>query len=101
MENLFYILSNSFLLFYWLYTIYCLMKYSKSISRQEFLGMLFTSFVIIYSILEYILIKERVNYVRHLQIVATNFLFGFTFNMVIRTRRSIEKIINNFNNKKT
>ena len=77
------------------------MKYSKSISRQEFLGMLFTSFVIIYSILEYILIKERVNYARHLQIVATNFLFGFTFNMVIRTRRSIEKIINNFNNKKT
>ena len=64
MENLFYILSNSFILFYWLYTIYCLMKYSKGISRPEFLGML------------------------------------FTFNMVIRTRRSIEKIINNFNNKK-
>ena len=77
------------------------MKYSKSNSRPEFLGMLFTSFVIIYSILEYTLIKERVNYVKHLQIVATNFLFGFTFNMVIRTRRSIEKIINNFNNKKT
>ena len=77
------------------------MKYSKSISRPEFLGMLFTSFVIIYSILEYTLIKERVNYVKHLQIVSTNFLFGFTFNMVIRTRRSIEKIINNFNNKKT
>ena len=77
------------------------MKYSKGISRPEFLGMLFTSFVIIYSILEYTLIKERVNYVKHLQIVATNFLFGFTFNMVIRTRRSIEKIINNFNNKKT
>ena len=77
------------------------MKYSKSISRPEFLGMLFTSFVIIYSVLEYTLIKERVNYVKHLQIVATNFLFGFTFNMVIRTRRSIEKIINNFNNKKT
>ena len=77
------------------------MKYSKSISRPEFLGMLFTSFVIIYSILEYTLKKERVNYVKHLQIVATNFLFGFTFNMVIRTRRSIEKIINNFNNKKT
>ena len=77
------------------------MKYSKSISRPEFLGMLFTSFVIIYSILEYTLIKERVNYVKHLQIVATNFLFGFAFNMVIRTRRSIEKIINNFNNKKT
>ena len=54
------------------------MKYSKSISRPEFLGMLFTSFVIIYSILEYILIKERVNYVKHLQIVTTNFLFGFT-----------------------
>ena len=101
MENLFYILSNSFLLFYWLYTICCLMRYSKSISRPEFLGMLFTSFVIIYSILEYTLIKERVTYVKHLQIVATNFLFGFTFNMVIRTRRSIEKIINNFNNKKT
>ena len=100
MENLFYILSNSFLLFYWLYTICCLMRYNKSISRPEFLGMLFTSFVIIYSILEYTLIKERVNYVKHLQIVATNFLFGFTFNMVIRTRRSIEKIINNFNNKK-
>ena len=77
------------------------MKYSKSISRPEFLGMLFTSFVIIYSILEYTLMKERVNYVKHLQIVATNFLFGFTFNMVIRTRRSIEKIISNFNNKKT
>ena len=101
MENLFYILSNSFLLFYWLYTICCLMRYSKSISRPEFLGMLFTSFVIIYSILEYTLIKVRVNYVKHLQIVATNFLFGFTFNMVIRTRRNIEKIINNFNNKKT
>ena len=42
MENLVYILSNSFLLFYWLYTIYCLMKYSKGISRPEFLGMLFT-----------------------------------------------------------
>ena len=77
------------------------MKYSKSISRPEFLGMLFTSFVIIYSILEYTLIKERVTYVKHLQIVSTNFLFGFTFNMVIRTRRSIEKIINNFNNKNT
>ena len=78
MENLFYILSNSLILFYWLYTVYCLMKYSESISRLEFLGMLFTSFVIIYSILEYILIKERVNYVKHLQIVTTNFLFGFT-----------------------
>ena len=75
------------------------MKYSKSISRPEFLGMLFTSFVIIYSILEYTLIKERVNYVKHLQIVATNFLFGFTFNMIIRTRRSISKILNNFNKK--
>ena len=101
MENLFYILSNSFILFYWLYTVYCLVKYSKSISKPEFLGMLFTSFVIMYSILEYILIRERANYVKHFQIVATNFLFGFTFNMVIRTRRSIEKIINNFNNKKT
>ena len=75
------------------------MKYSKSISRPEFLGMLFTSFVIIYSILEYTLIKERVNYVKHLQIVATNFLFGFTFNMIIRTRRSISIILNNFNKK--
>ena len=77
------------------------MKYSKSISIPEFLGMLFTSFVIMYSILEYILVRERANYVKHIQIVTTNFLFGFTFNMVIRTRRSIEKIINNFNNKKT
>ena len=75
------------------------MKYSKSISRPEFLGMLFTSFVIMYSILEYILIRERANYVRHLQIVTTNFLFGFTFNMIIRTRRSISKILNNFNKK--
>ena len=75
------------------------MKYSKSISIPEFLGMLFTSFVIMYSILEYILVRERANYVKHIQIVTTNFLFGFTFNMVIRTRRSIEKIINNFNKK--
>ena len=101
MENLFYILSNSSILFYWLYTIYCLMKYSKSISRPEFLGMLFTSFVIMYSILEYTLVRERVNYVKHIQIITTNFLFGFTFNMVIPTRRSIEKMINNFNNKNT
>ena len=65
------------------------MKYSKSISRPEFLGMLFTSFVIIYSILEYTLIKERVTYVKHLQIVATNFLFGFTIKPKESQRTSV------------
>ena len=99
MENLFYILSNSLILFYWLYTVYCLMKYSKSISIPEFLGMLFTSFVIIYSIFEFVFLKERPSSVKQVQWITTNFLFGFTFNMIIRTRRSISKILNNFNKK--
>jgi glycerol uptake facilitator-like aquaporin len=99
MENLIYILSDFFITFYWMYTIYCLIRYRNSISRPEFLGMLFTSFVIIYSIFEFVFLKERPSSVKQVQWITTNFLFGFTFNMIIRTRRSISKILNNFNKK--
>ena len=99
MENLIYILSDFFITFYWMYTIYCLIRYRNSISRPEFIGMLFTSFVIIYSIFDFVFLKERPSSVKQVQWITTNFLFGFTFNMIIRTRRSISKILNNFNKK--